>query len=137
MLADTLQPARSMWASVPFCLPLFTYMCRCAWSEAYTGADQAHYVQYHDEEWGVPQTSDACLFEHITLDGAQCGLSWSTILQRRDAYRRGYKDWDIAKVAKMVCQLPASHALGGAYEFDLACEVWPMQCNGQHCHSQP
>ena len=77
-------------------------MCRCPWSEAYTGADREHYVQYHDEEWGVPVISDAGLFEHITLDGAQCGLSWSTILQRRDAYRRSFKGWDVAAVAEMV-----------------------------------
>jgi DNA-3-methyladenine glycosylase I len=54
---------------------------------------------YHDQEWGVPQHDDRKLFELLTLEGAQAGLSWSTVLRRRDAYRRAFADFDIAAVA--------------------------------------
>jgi DNA-3-methyladenine glycosylase I len=68
---------------------------RCSWSE---GTDQLM-VAYHDDEWGVPSHDDAHLFELLTLEGAQAGLSWSTILRKRDGYRRAFADFDNAKVA--------------------------------------
>jgi len=56
-------------------------------------------VAYHDEEWGVPVHDDAHLFEMLTLEGAQAGLSWSTILRKRDGYRRAFEGFDPATVA--------------------------------------
>lgn len=70
-------------------------MPRCAWAE---GSDL--YRRYHDEEWGVPSHDDRHLFEMLILEGAQAGLSWSTILNRRDGYRAAYDGFDPAKVAR-------------------------------------
>jgi DNA-3-methyladenine glycosylase I len=70
---------------------------RCSWAE---GADAAM-LAYHDREWGVPHHDDSALFELLTLEGAQAGLSWRTILARRDEYRRVYHGFDIARVASM------------------------------------
>ena len=67
---------------------------RCAWA-----ADELHW-DYHDTEWGVPLHDDRRLFEFIVLEGAQAGLSWSTILRKRDNYRKAFRDFDIAKVAR-------------------------------------
>jgi DNA-3-methyladenine glycosylase I len=67
---------------------------RCAWS----GTDPL-YVAYHDEEWGVPVHDDRHLFEFLVLEGAQAGLSWITILRKRDAYRRAFDRFDPGKVA--------------------------------------
>ena len=58
------------------------------------------YVAYHDEEWGVPSHDDRYLFEMLTLEGAQAGLSWSTILKKRDGYRRAFAGFDTSKVAR-------------------------------------
>jgi DNA-3-methyladenine glycosylase I len=69
---------------------------RCAWAPE---SDPA-YLAYHDEEWGVPLHDDARLFEMLTLEGAQAGLSWSTILHKREGYRRAFADFDAAKVAR-------------------------------------
>ena len=68
---------------------------RCAWS----GTDPL-YVAYHDEEWGVPVHEDRVLFEFLILEGAQAGLSWLTILRKRDAYRRAFDEFDPRKVAR-------------------------------------
>ena len=68
---------------------------RCAWS----GTDPL-YIAYHDEEWGVPVHDDHVLFEFLVLEGAQAGLSWSTILRKRDAYRRAFDRFDPRKVAR-------------------------------------
>jgi DNA-3-methyladenine glycosylase I len=68
---------------------------RCAWS----GTDPL-YVAYHDEEWGVPVHDDRVLFEFLVLEGAQAGLSWITILRKRDAYRRAFDRFDPRKVAR-------------------------------------
>lgn len=57
-------------------------------------------VRYHDEEWGVPQHDDVKLFELITLEGAQAGLSWSTVLKKRENYRRAFADFDPRKIAR-------------------------------------
>jgi DNA-3-methyladenine glycosylase I len=68
---------------------------RCPWC----GNDDA-YVAYHDEEWGVPVHDDHRLFEMLTLEGAQAGLSWKTILNKRENYRRLFRDFDPAIVAR-------------------------------------
>jgi DNA-3-methyladenine glycosylase I len=57
-------------------------------------------IAYHDDEWGVPQHDDGLLFEKITLEGAQAGLSWSTILRKREGYRHAFSGFDPAKVAR-------------------------------------
>ncbi len=67
---------------------------RCGWA----GTDPL-YVAYHDEEWGVPAHDDRTLFEFLILEGAQAGLSWSTILKKRDNYRRAFDGFDPAAVA--------------------------------------
>ncbi|MEX2393758.1 MAG: DNA-3-methyladenine glycosylase I [Actinomycetota bacterium] len=71
-------------------------MDRCEWAES--GPEM---IAYHDDEWGVPSRDDVHLFEMITLEGAQAGLSWTTILRKRDGYRRGFKGFDVAKVARL------------------------------------
>ena len=70
---------------------------RCSWAENADATIQA----YHDTEWGVPHHDDRALFELITLEGAQAGLSWRTVLARRDAYREAFLGFDIARVAAM------------------------------------
>jgi len=57
-------------------------------------------IEYHDREWGVPQHDDRVLFEFLILEGAQAGLSWSTILNKREAYRKAFSSFDPARVAK-------------------------------------
>jgi DNA-3-methyladenine glycosylase I len=69
---------------------------RCAWVPE---ADP-EYVAYHDDEWGLPSRDDRHLFEMLTLEGAQAGLSWSTILRKRDGYRKAFANFDAAKVAR-------------------------------------
>jgi DNA-3-methyladenine glycosylase I len=67
---------------------------RCGWAKG----DQ--YIAYHDEEWGVPVHDDRLLFEFLILEGAQAGLSWSTILNKREAYRKAFAGFDPRKVAR-------------------------------------
>ena len=69
---------------------------RCSWA----GSDP-DYVRYHDDEWGVPVHDDVRLFEMLILEGAQAGLSWSTILRKREGYRRAFRGFDPKKVARM------------------------------------
>jgi DNA-3-methyladenine glycosylase I len=69
---------------------------RCAWART---TDPA-YLEYHDTEWGVPSHDDGHLFEMLVLEGAQSGLSWSTILHKREGYRRAFAGFDAAKVAR-------------------------------------
>lgn len=69
---------------------------RCEWSE---GGGPA-YIEYHDKEWGVPVRDDRTQFEFLVLEGAQAGLSWSTILNKREGYRRLFADFDVRKVAR-------------------------------------
>ncbi len=69
---------------------------RCAWSQ---GDDLM--AAYHDREWGVPVHDDRLLFEFLTLEGAQAGLSWLTILKRRDGYRTAFTDFEIERVAAL------------------------------------
>jgi len=71
-------------------------LTRCEWAPL----DQPTYLAYHDEEWGVPVHDDLRLFEMLTLEGAQAGLSWSTILNKREGYRRAFAGFDPAKVAR-------------------------------------
>lgn len=68
---------------------------RCAW----VGKEQI-YIDYHDQEWGVPVYDDQKLFEFLILEGAQAGLSWLTILKRRENYRKAFANFDPQKVAK-------------------------------------
>lgn len=70
-------------------------MNRCPWA-----GDDPLYVGYHDDEWGVPVHDDRKLFEFLVLEGAQAGLAWITILRKRAAYRRAFKGFDPAKVAR-------------------------------------
>jgi len=58
------------------------------------------YVAYHDDEWGVPEREERRLFELLNLEGAQAGLSWSTILHKREGYRRAFVDWDVDAIAR-------------------------------------
>jgi DNA-3-methyladenine glycosylase I len=67
---------------------------RCAWARTPLG------IAYHDLEWGVPVHDDNIFFEFLTLEGAQAGLSWETILNKRDAYRQAFASFDPAKVAR-------------------------------------
>jgi len=69
---------------------------RCAWVPP--GDDL--YIAYHDREWGVPVYDDRALFESLVLDGAQAGLSWSTILRKRENYRKAFEGFDMARVAR-------------------------------------
>jgi DNA-3-methyladenine glycosylase I len=68
---------------------------RCPWC-----GDDPLYVAYHDTEWGVPVRDDRVLFEFLLLEGAQAGLSWITILRKREAYRQAFAGFDAAKVAR-------------------------------------
>ena len=70
---------------------------RCGWC----GTD-ALYVKYHDEEWGKPVTDDRTLFEFLVLESAQAGLSWITILRKREGYRKAFCDFDAERVAGIV-----------------------------------
>jgi DNA-3-methyladenine glycosylase I len=72
-----------------------TKFTRCGWA----GSDPL-YVAYHDEEWGVPVHEDRTLFEFLSLEGAQAGLSWATILKKRANYRRAFDNFDPQKVAR-------------------------------------
>jgi DNA-3-methyladenine glycosylase I len=67
---------------------------RCSW------ATTPAMIEYHDREWGVPQHDDRMLFEFLILEGAQAGLSWSTILNKREAYRKAFSQFNPARVAK-------------------------------------
>lgn len=70
-------------------------MKRCSWSEGHP-----LYIEYHDKEWGVPLHDDRKLFEFIILDGAQAGLSWLTVLKKRENYRKAFNNFDYEKIAK-------------------------------------
>jgi DNA-3-methyladenine glycosylase I len=69
---------------------------RCRWAEGVN----LEYIRYHDEEWGVPVHDDQTQFEFLILEGAQAGLSWSTILNKREGYRKLFADFDPQKVAR-------------------------------------
>ena len=69
---------------------------RCPWA----GATGTEYARYHDDEWGVPMTDDRALFEKLTLEGFQAGLSWITILRKRENFRKAFHDFDAARIAR-------------------------------------
>jgi DNA-3-methyladenine glycosylase I len=69
---------------------------RCSWA----GADDPLMIAYHDEEWGVPTHDDRHFFEMLTLEGAQAGLNWRTILYKRDGYRRAFDNFNVRNVAR-------------------------------------
>ncbi len=71
-------------------------MKRCQWCENGSDLDK----EYHDKEWGVPVHDDRTHFEFLILEGAQAGLSWATILKRREGYRKAFANFDVKKVAK-------------------------------------
>lgn len=71
-------------------------VCRCSWLDS----SKPDYVKYHDEEWGVPVYDDQKLFEYLCLESAQAGLSWYTILKRREGYRHAFDNFDVDIVAK-------------------------------------
>ncbi|HEY4101597.1 MAG TPA: DNA-3-methyladenine glycosylase I [Gemmatimonadales bacterium] len=75
-------------------MPRPTDTPRCTWARKELD------IAYHDREWGVPVHDDTRFFEFLTLEGAQAGLSWSTILAKRDNYREAFSEWDVAKVAR-------------------------------------
>jgi DNA-3-methyladenine glycosylase I len=72
-----------------------SHKTRCAWA-----GDSEIYQAYHDQEWGVPLHDERALFEFLILEGAQAGLSWITILKKREAYREAFDNFDIARVAR-------------------------------------
>ncbi len=69
-------------------------MSRCAWAKTELS------IPYHDREWGVPVHDDRVLFEFLNLEGAQAGLSWETILKKRESYRAAFDRWDARKIAR-------------------------------------
>lgn len=71
-------------------------LVRCSWLN-----DDLLYRKYHDEEWGVAVTGDQAIFERITLEGFQAGLSWLTILKRRETFRAAFSDFELSKVATL------------------------------------
>lgn len=83
-----------MGTGLPDLSPEYDMKTRCAWA----GTDPL-YISYHDDEWGVPVHDDRHLFEMLVLEGAQAGLSWLTILRKREAYRRAFANFDAETVA--------------------------------------
>ena len=75
-------------------------VARCAWAEGVS----LGYIEYHDKEWGVPVFDDRVQFEFLTLEGAQAGLSWSTILNKREGYRQAFADFEPEKVARFTAK---------------------------------
>ncbi|HTN66068.1 MAG TPA: DNA-3-methyladenine glycosylase I [Burkholderiaceae bacterium] len=73
-----------------------TSLLRCSWANP----ANPHYLDYHDREWGVPCHDETRLFELLNLEGAQAGLSWETILNKREHYRRAFDGWDADKIAR-------------------------------------
>jgi DNA-3-methyladenine glycosylase I len=69
---------------------------RCPWA----GIDDTEYARYHDEEWGVPKTDDVVLFEKLVLEGFQSGLSWITILRKRENFRKAFHGFDTKRIAR-------------------------------------
>jgi DNA-3-methyladenine glycosylase I len=70
-------------------------ICRCPWVDL----SKVDYVEYHDKEWGVPVYDDRLLFEFLTLESAQAGLSWYTVLKKRENYRRAFENFEPEKIA--------------------------------------
>ena len=99
---------------------------RCAWAENSDATMQA----YHDTEWAVPRHGDQALFELLCLEGAQAGLSWRTVLARREAYRAAYHGFDIARVAAMTdADLTAVLTDSGVIRHRL--KIWSVRDNAR------
>ena len=75
--------------------PIIITIKRCGWC-----GDDPLYQRYHDQEWGIPVYNDQGLFEYLTLEGAQAGLSWITILKKREGYRKAFTNFEVEKVAQ-------------------------------------
>ncbi len=71
-----------------------TNLRRCSWV-----SNDPEYLRYHDEEWGQPEFDELRLFEQLTLEGAQAGLSWLTVLRKRDGYRQAFEGFDPRRIA--------------------------------------
>ncbi|MEI7638803.1 MAG: DNA-3-methyladenine glycosylase I [Syntrophus sp. (in: bacteria)] len=71
-------------------------VCRCPWVDV----SKLDYVEYHDKEWGVPVYDDRLLFEFLSLESAQAGLSWYTVLKKREYYRRAFENFELEKIAR-------------------------------------
>ncbi len=71
-------------------------LARCGWLN-----NDQHYIDYHDNEWGTPLSGDNAMFERLSLEGFQAGLSWLTILKRREGFRKAFHDFDLQRVATM------------------------------------
>ena len=97
---------------------------RCTWA----ASGDAAYQAYHDTEWGVPVHDDRVLFEFLTLEGAQAGLSWRSILVRRDGYRAAFLDYDIARVADMT-DTDLQDRLTGAAIIRNRLKIWSVRDN--------
>jgi DNA-3-methyladenine glycosylase I len=85
---------------------------------------------YHDTEWGVPHHDDRGLFELISLEGAQAGLSWRTVLARRDAYRAAFQDFDIGRVAAMT-DADLTSVLTGSGVIRHRLKIWSVRDNAR------
>eukprot|EP00775_Hariotina_reticulata_P006900 gene6900-7116_t len=97
--STTIEPTANASNSTAAAVQQSTGLPRCKWAGTFSGATSEEYVRYHDEEWGRPVHDDTALFELLVLEGAQAGLSWSTILARRAFYRTGFEGFDPVKVA--------------------------------------
>ncbi|MDB5043070.1 MAG: hypothetical protein JWN27_3796 [Candidatus Eremiobacteraeota bacterium] len=100
-----------------------TTKTRCWWA---TDASPVM-TAYHDDEWGTPLHDDHRLFELLILEGAQAGLSWSTILNKREAYRKAYRDFDPAKVAKFGAAARAALAANAGIVRNVAKIGWSIR----------
>ena len=99
---------------------------RCSWADNADATMQA----YHDTEWGVPHHDDRALFELLTLEGAQAGLSWRTVLARRDGYRRAFHKFNIARCAKLT-DAELEQTLAEANIIRNRLKVWSVRDNAQ------
>ncbi len=81
-------------------LPAEDNLVRCGWAPTDSKPDSVLYRNYHDTEWGQPVRDSAALFERVSLEAFQSGLSWLVILRKRDNFRRAFKKFDVAKVAR-------------------------------------
>lgn len=87
-------------------------------------------IAYHDQEWGRPQHDDRALFELLSLEGAQAGLSWRTILARRSEYRRAFHEFDIARVARMT-ESELESVLGQSGVVRNRLKIWSVRSNAE------
>lgn len=79
-----------------FCIIILGEIMRCKWCNL----NNPKYIEYHDHEWGIPNFDDKYLYEMLILESFQAGLSWECVLNKRDAFRKAYDDFDIEKVIK-------------------------------------